>query len=73
MHTPFDIAFADEQACRDAFAAVRWAHGFVCPACGHVQRYFAESEGELPGACPSCGGALRSRCPSCGAVFTLAD
>ncbi|HXV57847.1 MAG TPA: hypothetical protein VD704_08265 [Gaiellaceae bacterium] len=38
-----------------------------CPACGHVQRYFAESEGELPGACPSCGGALRSRCPSCGA------
>jgi ribosomal protein S27E len=39
----------------------------LCPACGHVQRYFAESEGELPAACPSCGGELRSRCPSCGA------
>jgi hypothetical protein len=38
-----------------------------CLACGHVQRYFAELEAELPAACPECGGELRSRCPACGA------
>jgi ribosomal protein S27E len=43
-----------------------------CPGCGHAQRYFAEREGELPGACPQCGRELRSRCPSCGARFSSA-
>ncbi len=42
----------------------------VCLACGHAQRYFDESERELPGGCPQCGGELRSRCPSCGARFS---
>jgi DNA-directed RNA polymerase subunit RPC12/RpoP len=37
-----------------------------CLRCGHVQRYFAEDEAELPAACPECGGELRVRCPSCG-------
>jgi ribosomal protein S27E len=37
-----------------------------CPACGHAQRYFDESEAELPDACPTCATALVVRCPSCG-------
>ena len=36
----------------------------VCLACGFAQRYFDESEDELPAACPQCGGELRSHCPS---------
>jgi ribosomal protein S27E len=40
-----------------------------CPGCGHALRYFEESEEELPEACPTCGGELRSRCPSCAARF----
>jgi ribosomal protein S27E len=43
-----------------------------CVGCGHAQRYFEDSEGELPGACPACGGELRSRCPACGARFSSA-
>jgi rRNA maturation endonuclease Nob1 len=42
----------------------------VCVACGHAQRYFAESEGEVAAACPQCGGELRRRCPACGARFS---
>lgn len=38
-----------------------------CLECGHVQRYFAELEAQLPAACPGCGGELRSRCPACAA------
>ena len=38
-----------------------------CLGCGHVQRYFAEDEAELPAACPTCGGELRVRCPPAGA------
>jgi rRNA maturation endonuclease Nob1 len=44
----------------------------VCLACGFAQRYFEESEGEVPAACPQCGGELRSRCPACGARFSSA-
>jgi predicted nucleic acid-binding Zn ribbon protein len=42
----------------------------VCLACGYAQRYFDESEDELPAVCPQCGGELRSHCPSCGARFS---
>jgi ribosomal protein S27E len=42
----------------------------VCLQCGYAQRYFDESEEELPPACPQCGGELRSHCPSCGARFS---
>jgi hypothetical protein len=41
-----------------------------CLACGHAQRYFEESEAELPAACPTCGGEMRSRCPACEARFS---
>jgi ribosomal protein S27E len=44
----------------------------VCVRCGHAQRYFEESEPEVPEACPQCGGELRSRCPACGARFSSA-
>ena len=44
----------------------------VCLACGFAQRYFEPSEGELPPACPQCGGELRARCPECGARFSSA-
>ena len=42
----------------------------VCLSCGYAQRYFDESEDELPEACPQCGGELRSHCPSCSARFS---
>ena len=41
-----------------------------CAACGFAQRYFDESEGELPEACPQCGGDMCSRCPECDARFS---
>jgi len=44
----------------------------VCLGCGFAQRYFEESESELPGACPQCGGELRARCPACDARFSSA-
>ena len=43
-----------------------------CLKCGLAQRYFGELAHELPGACPHCGGELRSRCPACGARFSSA-
>jgi rRNA maturation endonuclease Nob1 len=41
-----------------------------CLACGHAQRYFDDNEGELPSACPGCGGEMRHRCPRCAARFS---
>jgi ribosomal protein S27E len=43
-----------------------------CLSCGHAQRYFDESEAEVPAACPTCGGEMRLRCPGCGARFSSA-
>ena len=43
-----------------------------CIACGLVQRYFDESEAELPATCPQCAGELRARCPACAARFPSA-
>ncbi len=43
-----------------------------CVECGHAQRYFDDSEAELPRACPQCAGELRRRCLSCGARFSSA-
>jgi hypothetical protein len=43
-----------------------------CLVCGHAQRYFEEWDGELPSACPACGGEMRARCPSCGERFSSA-
>lgn len=44
----------------------------VCLGCGFAQRYFEESEADLPEACPQCGGELRARCPACDARFSSA-
>jgi predicted RNA-binding Zn-ribbon protein involved in translation (DUF1610 family) len=44
----------------------------VCLRCGAAQRYFEESEDELPAACPACGGELLARCPACDARFSSA-
>jgi ribosomal protein S27E len=44
----------------------------VCLGCGFAQRYFDDSEAELPAACPQCGGEIRSHCPECGARFSSA-
>ena len=38
-----------------------------CLACGHAQRYFAETEDWVPARCPQCGGEMRLRCPDCDA------
>ncbi len=43
-----------------------------CLECGFAQRYFDESEGELPAVCPQCQGEIRSRCPACEARFSSA-
>jgi ribosomal protein S27E len=37
-----------------------------CLACGHAQRYFAETENWVPASCPQCAGEIRLRCPDCG-------
>ncbi len=44
----------------------------VCLRCGAAQRYFEESEDELPAACPACGGDLLAHCPTCDARFSSA-
>lgn len=44
----------------------------VCLGCGYSQRYFEQWEADLPAACPTCSGEMRSRCPSCGARFDSA-
>ena len=36
--------FADEQACRDYLAKLRWPEGFRCPAC-HAQDYWLTDRG----------------------------
>ena len=43
-----------------------------CLRCGHVQRYFEDSEVELDGACPQCGASLLFRCPTCDARIASA-
>jgi predicted amidophosphoribosyltransferase len=35
-------------------------------------RYFEDREDELPGACPQCGGEVRSSCPECATRFASA-
>ena len=44
----------------------------VCLRCGAAQRYFEETEDELPAACVACGGELLARCPACDARFSSA-
>ena len=44
----------------------------VCLRCGAAQRYFEETEDELPDACTACGGELLARCPACDARFSSA-
>jgi hypothetical protein len=44
----------------------------VCLRCGLAQRYFEESEAELPAACPQCAGEMLARCRDCGARFSSA-
>jgi ribosomal protein S27E len=43
-----------------------------CLACGFTQRYFEQHAAELPRACPTCGGELRSECPACAERFASA-
>ena len=43
-----------------------------CAECGAVRRWFEGFEGDVPEACPACGGAFVHRCPSCGAAFASA-
>jgi predicted RNA-binding Zn-ribbon protein involved in translation (DUF1610 family) len=43
-----------------------------CVECGAVRRWFEPREGDVPAACPACGGAFVHRCPSCGAPFASA-
>ena len=44
----------------------------LCLGCGHVQRYFEETESELPRGCPQCGRPLLHRCPTCSARIASA-
>lgn len=36
--------FSDEQNCIRVVAEMRWPHGPACPACGHMQHYWLESQ-----------------------------
>jgi DNA-directed RNA polymerase subunit RPC12/RpoP len=42
----------------------------ICLRCGAARRWFEQFEGELPEACPECGGELLHRCPACDAPFS---
>jgi ribosomal protein S27E len=44
----------------------------LCLGCGHVQRYFEDSEDRVPLACPQCGEHLLARCPACEARIASA-
>jgi ribosomal protein S27E len=44
----------------------------LCGVCGHSQRYFEESEGDVASVCPQCDAVLLSRCPACDARFASA-
>lgn len=44
----------------------------LCLGCGHVQRYFEETENVLPAGCPQCGRPLLQRCPECSARIASA-
>jgi len=43
-----------------------------CLRCGFTQRYFEESEADVPALCPGCNGELRARCPECDSRFSSA-
>ena len=42
----------------------------VCLTCGAGRRWFEAYEGEMPDACPQCGGELLRRCKACNAPFS---
>ena len=44
----------------------------LCLRCGHVQRYFEDSEADLPHACPQCSEPWLAACPACGARIASA-
>jgi ribosomal protein S27E len=44
----------------------------LCSGCGHVQRYFEDSQAELAADCPQCGRPLLVRCPECSARIASA-
>lgn len=50
--------FSDEQVCIDAVAALRWANGPECPACGHKEHYYLKSQ-------------KRWKCKECYKQFTV--
>lgn len=54
-------AFTDEEKAREAFEAVRWPHGPICPQCGNLdQQKIAKGQGKAgrPGLyfCAACNG-----------------
>lgn len=36
--------FNDEQTCIDTLAAMRWANGPECPACGHKEHWYLKNQ-----------------------------
>jgi ribosomal protein S27E len=44
----------------------------LCLRCGHVQRYFEDSEAEVLSACPQCSEPLLARCRGCGSRIASA-
>lgn len=56
--------FPDDQACQDYLAGLRWADGFVCPACGVVAEPWRTGRGLW--MCRSCG---RKTSVTAGTIF----
>ena len=50
--------YSDEQVCIDAVAKMRWANGPECPACGHKEHYYLETQ-------------KRWKCKECYKQFTV--
>jgi transposase-like protein len=50
--------FSDEQVCIDTVAALRWANGPECPACGHKEHYYLKTQ-------------KRWKCKECYKQFTV--
>ena len=50
--------YSDEQVCIDAVATMRWPNGPECPACGHKEHYYLETQ-------------KRWKCKECYKQFTV--
>jgi transposase-like protein len=49
----FQEQFGTEEACREYLYKKRWPNGFICPKCGHTERFNIKSRNRYQ--CKACG------------------